>query len=423
MRGTARTPWGSPPRRERACAVAGEWLTWPRVGVARAVDEAEDRVRGERDREGLHRVVVGEAARVPAHGRVVLHDEHRGALDVLVDLAHEVGEHLGEVRALLDDGDGRLEAGVVGGRRGRGLLREHLRDGGADRLLVDLLVVAGHRLAQLVERANEEPWCPWIARWISTTQFAICWLMRAEVRAFRSSSRLMFPSADAPKMTQYPDLRPRALSGTRSGVSTNTVSPAIPTPLPPPRAGGLSSQGHATRRAERHAPPPPPRLPTPAGSLRSGRVVAWRVVVRGLRRGDPGPEHRVGERRANPRFAAAARLALVRGAPSPSPVAARAPAAILRDVPREGAAAAGLPRLPRVGVRGEGRGDGGGGPGAPAREAPRGRRHRPRDRGLDRALRGGAPGLRRGRVRRAASLSPPRPPAGRRELTTRCSAS
>ena len=123
--------------------------------VPRAVDEAEDRVRGERHREGLHRVVVGEAASVPAHGRIVLDDEHRGALDVPVDLAHEEGEHLGEVRALLDDGDRGLEAGVVGDRGGRGLLREHLRHGGADRRLVDLLVVARHRLAQLVERANE----------------------------------------------------------------------------------------------------------------------------------------------------------------------------------------------------------------------------------------------------------------------------
>ena len=41
----------------------------------------------------------------------------------------------------------------------------------------------------------------------------------------------MFPSAHAPKMKQYPDLRPRALSGTRTGVSTNTVPPAIEAPF------------------------------------------------------------------------------------------------------------------------------------------------------------------------------------------------
>ena len=193
-------------------------------------------------------------------------------------------------------------------------------------------------------------------------------------------------------MKQYPDLRPRALSGTRSGVSTNTLSPPIRRftvhgPLPPPRAGGLSSQGHATRRAERHAPSPSPRLPTPAGSLRSCRVVAGRVVVRGLRRGDPGPEHGVGERRAHARLPAAAGPPLVRGAPSPPAVTACAPAAVLGDVPREGAAAAGLPRLPRRGVRRAGRRNEGGETGSPAPEAPGGAGHRPGDRRLDRPLR------------------------------------
>ena len=108
--------------------------------------------------------------------------------------------------------------------------------------------------------------------------------------------------------------------------------------------------------------PAPARLPTAAGSLRSRRVVARRVAVRGVRRGDPGPEHRLGQRRAHARVAASAVASLLRGARPPLRAAARAAPPLLGDLPREGAAAAGLPRLPGRGVRRAGRGDEGGRP-------------------------------------------------------------
>jgi hypothetical protein len=123
-------------------------------GVARAVGEAEHGVAREGDVHGLDRVGVIEAARVPADGRVVLDDEHGRALGVALDLVHELGEHLGEVGALLDRGDRRLERAVVGARGGR-LLRDDFRHRARDRALVDLLVVAGDGLAELVEGAHE----------------------------------------------------------------------------------------------------------------------------------------------------------------------------------------------------------------------------------------------------------------------------
>ena len=48
-----------------------------------------------------------------------------------------------------------LEAAVVGGAGDRRLLRQHLGDRLRDGTLVDLLVVARNRLAQLVERVHE----------------------------------------------------------------------------------------------------------------------------------------------------------------------------------------------------------------------------------------------------------------------------
>ncbi len=189
--------------------------------VPRAVRRSEDGVRGERDGQGLDRVVVVEAARVPAHGRVVLDDEHGDPIDALRHFGDEVGEHLGEVGALLDRRDRRLEAGVVGGRRGL-LLSHHLGHRGRDRLLVELLVVAGHLLAQLVERAHErglvsldgaldldDP----VGHLLADEGGGACLQVVFEAH---------FPLADARKIKQNPDLRPRALSGTRTGVSTIT---------------------------------------------------------------------------------------------------------------------------------------------------------------------------------------------------------
>ena len=84
------------------------------------------------------------------------------------------------------------------------------------------------------------------------------------------------------------------------------------------------------------------------GTLRPRRLVAGRVAVRGVRRRDPGPEHRLGERRADARRAArggaSSRSTALDRLPA---VAARAAPPLLGHLPREGAAAAGLPRLPR----------------------------------------------------------------------------
>ena len=125
-------------------------------GLLAAVDVAEDRVGGQGEVDRLHRVGALEAARVPADGVRALHDEHRGAVGVARHLVHEVGQHLGEARALLDGGEGSAQLAETRGRRGRlGVLDHDLDHGRADLVLVDPLVVAGDRLLQLIERADE----------------------------------------------------------------------------------------------------------------------------------------------------------------------------------------------------------------------------------------------------------------------------
>src|SRR4030042_263428 len=57
-------------------------------------------------------------------------------------------------------GAGRALTVSLWAERRRGLLGQHLGDAGRDRLLVDLLVVAGYRLAELVERAPERGLVP-----------------------------------------------------------------------------------------------------------------------------------------------------------------------------------------------------------------------------------------------------------------------
>ena len=125
--------------------------------VPRAVGAAEDGVRGERDRDRALTASLWSKPRAYHPTAALFLTMNMAARSTcLRHLGHEVGEHLGEVGALLDRGDRSLEAGVVGQwRTRRRLLREHLGDRRRDRLLVDLLVVAGHLLAQLVERAHE----------------------------------------------------------------------------------------------------------------------------------------------------------------------------------------------------------------------------------------------------------------------------
>ena len=162
-------------------------------------------------------------------------------------------------------------------------------------------------------------------------------------------------------MKQYPDLRPRALSGTRTGCQRIRSRPDSRPPFAPTRRWAIVAWPMSTRPS-RSARAVLFCASTGACGQRFGHAgwwpgespfevcvgailvqnTAWANVERTLaslrRRGPP----------------------LVRGAPPPPAVAARAPPAVLGDVPREGAAAAGLPRLPRRGVRRAGRGDEGG---------------------------------------------------------------
>ena len=89
---------------------------------------------------------------------------------------------------------------------------------------------------------------------------------------------------------------------------------------------------------------------------------------------------------------------------------------------RQGPPRAGVPGLPRPRVRRPRGGHGRRRPGGPAREAPGRDRHRPRDRGLDRALRRGPAALRRGRLH-APGLRAAGAAARATSPTTRCSAS
>jgi hypothetical protein len=131
------------------------------LGPSRASGEPEDGVRGEWDADRLHHLGVGDAGSVPADRILRLDDEHGGALDVTGDLVHEVGEDLGEIRALLDVRDRFLELGVVGtAASGPPGLLQDLRDGHADLAVVDLLVVSGDVLTQLVEGTNQRRLVP-----------------------------------------------------------------------------------------------------------------------------------------------------------------------------------------------------------------------------------------------------------------------
>jgi hypothetical protein len=49
----------------------------------------------------------------------------------------------------------------------------------------------GRRLLQIVQRAHQVALVLADLLWISTTQFAICWLMRASAFALRSSCKVM----------------------------------------------------------------------------------------------------------------------------------------------------------------------------------------------------------------------------------------
>jgi hypothetical protein len=159
---------------------------------------------------------------------------------------------------------------------------------------------------------------------------------------------------------------PRIIRHARRGVNEPTCGRSILAPLPRGgRSGIVSSRGPAPDESDLLRV-----YRTPPGALRPRGLVAGRVALRGLRGGDPRPEHRVGERRADPGVAPASRPPLVRGARPPARLAARPAPALLGDLPGQGAPAARPPRLPRLGVRRARRGMGRAPPG-PAPQAPR----------------------------------------------------
>ena len=77
----------------------------------------------------------------------------------MAHLVDQVGQDLGEARSLVHLGERGLEAVVTGSRRHdrrrRGLVGQDLGDRRLDLRLVDLLVVGGDRLLEVVERLHE----------------------------------------------------------------------------------------------------------------------------------------------------------------------------------------------------------------------------------------------------------------------------
>ena len=213
-------------------------------------------------------------------------------------------------------------------------------------------------------------------------------------------------------MKQYPDLRPRALSGTRGGVSMNGPRPRF-RPHFHPRARCWAIVARAMPRGE---PNRTRRL-----LLRVYRRLRARYGHAGWWPGESSFEVCVGAILVqNTAWANVERtLASLRrrGLLSFAPLHRRSPSRLAPLLRSSGTFRVKARRL-RAFLDFLGSEYGGrveamarGGSGAPAPEAPRGRRHRPRDRRLDRALRRGAPGLRRGRVHPPRVLAPG-PPSG-----------
>src|SRR4030042_1459893 len=184
-------------------------------------------------------------------------------------------------------GAGRALTVSLWAERRRGLLGQHLGDAGRDRLLVDLLVVAGYRLAELVERAYERGLVPLdgaldlddpVRHLLADEGGGACLQVVFEAH--------VLPGGRAENQAESRLTSPRIIRHALRGVNDPSL--------------GLSSAQRATG-SPGAARRPAARLRAPQGEVRPRRLVARRLALRGGRRRDPGPEHRGGERRAHSR--------------------------------------------------------------------------------------------------------------------------
>jgi hypothetical protein len=120
------------------------------------VDDPKHGVAVERDVDLLDQIGLVHAAGVPADRARALDDEHRGPIDILRHFVHEIRQHFGEARALVDFADRGLDAFVARPRGTRRWLRRNdFRDRDVDVALVDPLVVAGNGFLHVVERTHQ----------------------------------------------------------------------------------------------------------------------------------------------------------------------------------------------------------------------------------------------------------------------------